>query len=137
MDAVWSLTTREAVAVFPLPPSVEVTAVVVLFFGPAVVPVTGTPKVQLPFAASDPPVKVIVLGAAVVREPPQITVGPLLATVKPPTRESLKPMPLNAVFRFGLVIVNVSVELFPVKIELGEKDLARVGGAITVREEVA
>ena len=110
---------------------------VVLFFVPAVAPVTVTGKLQLVFAANDPPVNVIVLGAIVVREPPHVVVGPLLATVKPATRISLKPMPLNAVPRFGLVIENVRVEVFPVKIELGEKDLARTGGAITVREEVA
>ena len=77
------------------------------------------------------------LGAVVVREPPHVAVGPLPATVKPPSRESLKPIPLSTVLKLGLVIVNVSVEEFPVKIELGEKDLARTGGAITVREEVA
>ena len=110
---------------------------VVLFFVPAVAPVTVTGKVQLVFAANDPPMNVIVLGAVVVRDPPHVTVGPLLTTVKPATRESLKPMPLNTVLRFGLVIVNVSVEVLPVKIELGENDLARTGGAITVREEVA
>jgi hypothetical protein len=114
-----------------------VTAFVVLFFVPAVVPVIVTLKLQLLFAASDPPLNVIVLGAVVVREPPHVAVGPPLATVKPPIRESLKPIPLSTVVKLGLVIVNVSVEVFPVKIELGENDLARTGGAITVREEVA
>jgi len=137
MDAVWSLTTSEAEAVFPLPPSIDVTAFVVLFFVPAVVPVIVTLKLQLLFAARDPPLKVIVLGAVVVSDPPQVAVGPLLVTVRFPISESLKPMPLNALFRFGLVIVNVSVEVFPVKIELGEKDLARTGGAITVSAEAA
>ena len=137
IEAVWLLTTREAVAVFPFPPSFEVTAVVVLFFVPAVVPVTGTGNVQLLFGARDPPVNAMVLGAVVVSEPPHVAVGPLLVTVKPPTRESLKSTPLNAVPGFGLLIVNVRVEVFPVKIELGEKDLPRVGGAITVRESVA
>jgi hypothetical protein len=131
------LTIREAVAGVPAPPSVEVIVLVVLFFVPAVVPVTVTLKVQLLFATRDPPVRAIVLGAVVVSEPPHVTVGPLLAIVKPPTRESLKPMPFNPVPRFGLVIVKVSVEVFPVKIEAGEKDLASAGGAITVREAVA
>ena len=131
------MTTREAVAEFPFPPSVEVTAVVVLFFVPGVVPVTVALNVQLVFAASDPPVKVIVLGAVVVKEPPHVAVGPLLAIVKPLTRVSLKSIPLRALFRFGLVIVNVSVDVLPVKIEVGEKDLASTGGAITVRDELA
>ena len=131
------MTTREAVAALPFPPSVEVTAVVVLSIVPAAAPVTATLNVQLVFAASDPPVKEIVLGAVVVKEPPQIGVGALVVTVKPATSVSLKPIPLNAVLRFGLVIVNVSVEVLPVKMEVGEKDLAKTGGAITVREAVA
>lgn len=137
MDAVWSLTTREAEAVFPFPPSEDVTAVVVLFFVPADVLVTVTLNVQLVFAGSDAPVSVIVFGAVVVSDPPQLTVGPLVATVKPAGKESLKPIPLKAVFRFGLAMVNVSVEVFPVKTEVGEKDFARTGGAITLREAVA
>src|SRR5689334_20077111 len=125
IEAVWLLTTREAIAVFPFPASLEVIAVVVLFCVPAVVPVTVTGNVQLLFAASDPPVNTIVLDAVVVRDPPHIVVGPLLATVKPATRVSLNPMPLKAVPGFGLVMVNVRVEVFPVKIELGENDLPR------------
>ena len=137
IDAVWSFTTREAVAAFPVPPSVEVTAVVVLFLVPEIVPVTIMLNVQLLFATSDPPLKAIVLGAVVVKDPPHVVVGPLVVTVKPLTSVSLKPIPVKALFRLGLVIVNVSVAVFPVKIEVGENDLARTGGAITVREEVA
>ena len=93
---------------------------VVLSIVPAETPFTVTLNVQLVFAASDPPVKLIVLGVVVVKEPPHVTVGPLLAMVKPPTRVSLKSMPLRALFRFGLVIVKVSVDVLPVKIE-GER----------------
>ena len=131
------MTTREAEEEFPFPPSVEVTSAVVLFVVPAAVPVTVTPKVQLLFAARDPPAKAIVFGAVVVSEPPQVGVAPVVATVRPAGNESLKPIPLKAVFRFGLVIVKVSVEVLPVKIEVGENDLARTGGAITFREAVA
>jgi hypothetical protein len=137
MDAVWSTTTREAEAVLPLPPSVDVTAVVVLFLVPEVAPVTVTLNVQLLFAASDPPEKDIVLGAVVESEPPQVAVGPLVATVTPAGKVSVNPMPVSEFDRFGLVTVNDRVEVPPVKIEVGEKDLARTGGAITVREEVA
>src|SRR5262245_50374253 len=83
IDAVWSTTTSEADAVLPLPPSVDVTAVVVLFFVPEVVPVTVTLNVQLLFATSDPLAKEIVLGAVDDTEPPQVAVGPLVATVTP------------------------------------------------------
>jgi hypothetical protein len=137
MEAVWLLTTSEAEAVVPFPPSAEVIAVVVLFFVPAVVLVTVTSNVQLLFAASDPPVNSIVFGAVVASEPPQIEVAPVVGTVRPESNESLKPISLKAVFRFGLVIVKVSAEVFPVKMEVGEKDLARTGGAITAREAVA
>jgi len=82
-------------------------------------------------------VKAIVLGAVVVKDPAHVVVGPLVATVKPVGKVSLKLIPLKALFIFGLVIVKVSVEVFPVKMEAGEKDLARTGGAITFREAVA
>ena len=93
MDAVWSATTREAEAVLPLPPSLDVTAVVVLFFVPALAPVTVTLNVQLLFAASDPPEKDIVLVAVVDSEPLQVTVGPLVPTVRPAGKVSVNPMP--------------------------------------------
>ena len=136
-EAVWSATTTEADAVFPFPPCVEVTALVVLSFVPAVAPVTVTLKLQLALAASAPPLKAIAFGAVVVREPPHVDVGPLVATVKPAGNVSVKPMPLSAEPMFGFVIVNVSVDVFPVKMDAGENDLARTGGAITVRDAVA
>ena len=136
-EAVWSLTTSEAVATFPFPPCVDVTAVVVLFFVPEVVPVTVTLKVQFVFAASDPPLNVIVPGAVVVSDPAQVAIGPLEATVIPAGSVSLKLIPLKRVLKFGLVMVNVSVDVLPVKIELGANDFARAGGAFTVNGAVA
>lgn len=62
-------TVTDALAVLPVPPFVEVTAPVVLFFRPAVVPVTVILNVQLPPAASTPPVNAIVSGAVVVNVP--------------------------------------------------------------------
>jgi len=140
MDAVWSFTTKDPEAVLPLPPSEDVTAVVTLFFVPAVAPVTVTLNVQLLLAASDPPEKDIVLGDVVDSEPPQVAVGPLVATVRPAGKlgaESVNPMPDRALLWFGLVMVKDRVELFPVKIDVGEKDLARTGGAMTVRDAMA
>jgi hypothetical protein len=52
-----TLTLAEAVP--PVPPSTEVTLPVVLFFVPAVVPVTFTAKVQLVLAARAAPVRLI------------------------------------------------------------------------------
>ena len=50
-------TTRNATAIPPVPPSVEVTALVVLGLRPPVVPVTSTVTVQVPPAAMVPPEK--------------------------------------------------------------------------------
>src|SRR5262249_28262183 len=66
--------TTVTVAVFDGPPgpdSVELMGPVVLFFTPAVAPVTTTVIVQLPLAASVPPEKVSVLPPVITREPPQ------------------------------------------------------------------
>jgi hypothetical protein len=68
-----------AEAVFPFPPSVELTAVVVLFCTPAATPTTLTEKVHDPFAAIVPPVRVIevLLFFAVIVPDPQEPVRPL------------------------------------------------------------
>jgi hypothetical protein len=137
MDAVWSLTTSDPEAVLPVPPSVDVTAAVVLFFVPAVAPVTVTLKVHLLFAASDPPMKAIVLGAVVDNEPPQVAVGPLVARVRPAGNVSVNPIPDSELEEFGLLITKDNVDTLPVNTEVGENDLPRTGGATTVSESVA
>ena len=63
------LTISVAEAALPFPPSVDVTAEVVLFFVPMVVPVTCILKVQLLFALSDPPVNVSRLPPVITRLP--------------------------------------------------------------------
>jgi hypothetical protein len=135
MDGVWSLTISVPDAVLPLPPCVDMTTVVVLFIVPDIAPVTRTLNAQLLFAASDPPVKDIVLGVVVVSEPLQVAVGPLLVTVTPAGNVSENLMPDSELDTFGLFTVKVKVDVLPVKIESGAKDLARTGGAITVRVE--
>ena len=62
-------TVSVAEAVLPLPPSVDVTTDVVLVFVPASVPWTGTLNVQLPPAASVPPLKEIEFPPLTVRLP--------------------------------------------------------------------
>src|SRR5262249_8410842 len=72
-------------AVLPLPPLVEVTLPVVLFFIPAVVPVTSTITVQVPLAEMVPPLNESeVSPAAGVKVPPQevLELG-VLATTNP------------------------------------------------------
>jgi hypothetical protein len=44
---------------------------------------------------------------------------------------------VRALLRFGLVIVNVNVEIPPVRIGLGENNFEIVGGFNTVSEAVA
>jgi len=99
--------------VVPVPPSFEVIAPVVLFFTPAVEPVTVTLNVQLALAASEAPVSVIVSGAVVVNVPPQVTVGPDVATVSPAGSISVNPIPLSPDVVFGLVMVKLSVVVLP------------------------
>ena len=66
-------------AVPPVPPSVDVTAPVVLFRTPADVPVTLTEKVHEAPAARVAPERVMLLdpGAALIVPPPQVPVNPL------------------------------------------------------------
>src|SRR5215471_14552706 len=93
--------------VVPVPPLAEVTAPVVLFLTPAVVPVTVTLNVQVPAMPMDAPVRVIVLLPVVVSVPPHWDVEPL-ATVKPAGSVSVNPTPVNPTVVLGLVSVNVS-----------------------------
>src|SRR5712692_9270690 len=95
--------------VVPVPPSVEVTALVVLLLLPAVVPVTFTEKVHVEPAAGDavsvPPDRLMLpLPATAVIVPlPQEPVNPLgFATTTPAGKLSVKPTPLSALAVFGL-----------------------------------
>jgi hypothetical protein len=116
-----SMAVNEAVADPPepvfAPVSVDEINPLMLICGPAVVAVTVIPaRVQLVPAASVPPVKLIVSGAVVVNDPPQVATGPLVATVNPAGNVSLKARPVNAAYGFGLSIANVSREVPPTAI---------------------
>jgi hypothetical protein len=126
--------TTVTVAVFevvPVPPSVEVIAPVVLFFTPAVVPVTVTLKVQLPLAATLPALSAIVLGFVVVNVPPHCALEDV-ATVRPAGNVSLKATPLSATVVLGLVTVKVKVVVPFILMVDAPKLLLTVGGATTV-----
>ena len=110
-----------------VPLCVEEMKPLMLVCGPAVVTVTGTGILQDALAAKVPPVNVIVLGAVVDKEPPQTAVGPLVATVTPAGRLSVKASPDNATDALGLVTAKVSVEAPPTATGSGEKDLVSVG----------
>src|SRR5215471_15310684 len=94
--------------VVPVPPLADVTAPVVLFLTPAVVPVTVIVNVQPEPAASVAPVSVSVLLPVIASVPPHCDDEPLTA-VKPAGRVSVNPTPVNAAAEFGLVRVNVKV----------------------------
>src|SRR5690348_4441878 len=120
--------------VVPVPPSVELTAPVVLFTVPAVVPVTVTVSVQLPPAAIVPPLRLMLVPAAVADgEPLHVLVSPFgVFTLRPPVSVSLNATPLSATDALGLVMVKVSVVVPFSGIEVAPKALLMVGGATTV-----
>ena len=126
-----------AVAVPPVPPSVEVTLPVVLVCKPAAMPVTLTENVQEPLAAIVPPLRLIVFvpAVAVIVPAPHVPVRPFgVETTSPAGSVSLKPTPVSATVVFGLVMVKLS-EVEPFRGMLAApKAFAIVGGATTVME---
>ena len=83
-------------AVPPVPPSVEVTALVVLFFAPPVVPVTFTENVHEVLCARVAPDKLTMFVAcvAVIAPAPQLPVRPFgVEIARPAGSVSVKPMP--------------------------------------------
>ena len=119
----------------PVPPSVEVTAPVVLDLVPAVLPVTFTLMLHELLSAIPPPLRLMLLLAAVaVRVPPHVLLAPFgVATISPETRVSEKATPLKAVPVLGLVMVNVTLVEPLSGILLAPNALVMVGGATTVR----
>lgn len=87
-------------AVPPVPPSVEVTFPVVLFFVPALVPVTFTANVHDVDCASDAPVRLttFVAWVAVIVPPPHDPVSPFgVEITKPAGKVSVNPVPVSEV----------------------------------------
>lgn len=129
-----------AVAVFPLPPLVELIASDVFVNSPPVVPITLTATVQLELTASEPPVNESeVPPATALTIPPHEFVRPFgVATTSPAGSVSAKATPASATaFAAGLVIANASV-LIPLSgIDVGLNAVAIDGGATTVTVAVA
>ena len=128
-------TTMPAEAVPPLPPCVEVIAVVVLFCWPATVPLMFTEKVQEVLCArlAADSVTAFVPCVAVMDPPPQVPARPLgVETTSPAGNVSLKAMPLSVV----AVLLFCTVKLREVEPPSGmlaaPKDLMITGGATTV-----
>ncbi len=104
-------TNTVAAAVFPEPPSLDVTAVVALSCSPAAMPATFTLKVQDALAARVAPDRdTLVAPSATVMVPPPHDPVRLLGVPKtsPAGRLSVKPIPVSGmVFAAGLVIVKL------------------------------
>ena len=89
-------TVSEAEAVPPVPPSVEVTWLVVLFLVPAVVPVTSTENLHALLAAIVAPASLMEPepAVAVIVPPPQLPARLFgVETIKPTGSESVNPIP--------------------------------------------
>jgi hypothetical protein len=128
--------------VLPVPPLVELT-VTLLFFNPAVLPVTLTVKLQEAFAARVAPDKLteVVPAVAVIVPPPQLPVKPLgVETTSPEGKLSVKPTPVNEiVFAVGLLMVKFNTVLPFKGIVTSSKDLTMLGALkeLTISESLA
>lgn len=134
-------TVSVAVAWLPVVPVgggvVEVTLPVVLVWGPEAAPVTVTLNVHGVPTTMVAPDRTMLLGAVVVRVPPQTPAGEEVATVTPLGRLSVNPTPASATgLPVGLVMVKFSEDVAFRAIVLGLNTLAIDGGATTVRDTV-
>jgi len=128
-------TVRLAVAVFPVPPLVELTLPVVLTKFPEAVPVAFTVTVQVLFTAIVPPVsEPLPEPATAVAVPPQVLVNPFgVAMTIPAGKVSVKATPVSATaLAAGFVIVKVN-DVVPFRGTVAApKALAMDGGATTL-----
>jgi len=102
-------TIRLAVAVRPVPPSFEVTALVTLALFPAVVPITLIAKLHPPLEVNVAPDRLTLPlpATAVIVPAPHVPVSPLgVATTTPAGNASVKPMPVKVSVAFGLAREN-------------------------------
>jgi len=129
-------TFSEAMPFVPVPPSIEVAALVVLFCVPTAVPVTLTTILQEVEGANVPPDRLMTLVPCVaVTVPPQLLVSPLgVEMIKPPGNGSLKEMPVSVVVALIVLSEKVS-EVVPFSGMLAvPNDFMRTGGYTTVTE---
>src|ERR1051326_2455295 len=125
--------------VAPAPLSFDEIGPVVLFCTPACTPVTFKLMVHEPFAASDPPERLMEPDpAAAVVVPPQVLESPLgVATTKPDGSESVNVTPVSAKLVFGLLMLKVNDVLAFSRMLAAPKALLIVGGVPTVRLALA
>src|SRR5712691_8943118 len=104
-------TVTVAEAVSPPPASLQVTALVVLFCGPTLMPFTFTENVHTSPEASVAPLRLTLVppSGAVIVPPPQLPLKPLgVESTSPAGRVSVNPMTVRVVAKFGLLRVKVS-----------------------------
>jgi len=122
-----------AIASPPVPPLADVTLPLVLFWTPAVTPVTLTVTWHIPLGGMVPPLKLIVpLPATAVIVPPQLLLAPgVAATFSPDGRLSVNPIPVNATVVLGFVSVNDKV-VVPFKATVAPPNALLIPGAWTM-----
>jgi hypothetical protein len=129
------ITFSVAVAVPPVPPSVEVTFPVTFVFTPEVVASTATlTEHEAPGAARTPPVRETEVAPATgANTPPQVFVDPgAPATCTPAGKVSVTPIPVRPIgLAAGFVIVIVRVVTWFRRTCAGENAFAIVGGVAT------
>lgn len=130
VDVLRLLTVTLAEAVLPVPPLPDVTAVVVLFFTPNVVPVTFTEKLQAPGARLFAEKLIVPLPAVAVALAAQAPVSPFgVETTRPEGSVSENATVVRLVPEFGLLTVKLRlVDPFS-GILAAPKDLLMLGGA--------
>ena len=127
------ITSTVAVAVPPVPPSLEVTGSVVLTWVPVAIARTSTEKVQLLLARIVPPTRLMLLGAVVITPGSQLpTMLSGLAIIIPAGKLSFRLTPVRSVAPLGLVIVKVSVTLWFNPTCAALNDLVTAGGDTTI-----
>lgn len=134
-----AITVTDAVEVFPAPACVEVT-VTLLFFNPAVVPVTLTDTTQLELLGTVPPARLTIeLPPVAVAVPPQVLLRLGVAdTTSPEGRLSVNAIPLREKgFAAGLLIVKDKVVEPFSAILVGANAFVIIGGVATVRLAIA
>jgi hypothetical protein len=133
------VTVTLALEVLPVPPLVEL-MVTLLFFTPAVVPVTFAVTVQLAPAATPAPLRLTEEEpATAVAVPLQVVLSPLgVATTNPAGKLSIKAKPVRVVVALGLWMVKVRLVVPFSGIVDAPKTFVMAGAArtVSVAEEV-
>jgi len=124
--------------VFPVPPSVEVTATL-LFLRPGVVPVTFKDTAHDAFAARAPPDRLTdEAPTKAVAVPPQVLLKLFgVATTSPAGKVSVKVTPVSGNVVFGFCMVNVRLVVPPSGADEAPNAFRIEGGVATVRFAVA